>query len=215
MTEQYTNKIATVILAAGASSRFNGCKLMAKVLGEKSLLAHSVETLKQVTQAANIAPAAVVLGAHINDDIMTMTQGAVRIINRQWQTGLSSSVKLAVNYAIEAKADALLLVLADQVAITANEYLRLINAFLQNKQTCCSFYQQDVGVPAIFLAQDFNALMAIEGDKGAKRVLKQHAKNQHLTILSIDNAACDIDTPADLTRWLSQYNKPDVSECPN
>ncbi|WP_282110832.1 nucleotidyltransferase family protein [Shewanella algicola] len=204
MTAQLTANITTVILAAGASSRFNGCKITAQIKGGQSLLAHSIETLKQVTQTANIAPAAVVLGAHINDDILAMTEGLPRIINPHWQTGLSSSVKQAVAYAIDAKADALLLVLADQVAITANEYLSLIEAFLHNRQTCCSFYLQDVGVPAIFLADDFSALMSIEGDKGAKSVLKQHAKNNNVTILPIDNAARDIDTPADLAHWLNQ-----------
>ncbi|MGB6138386.1 MAG: nucleotidyltransferase family protein [Shewanella sp.] len=204
MAANVTVNIATVILAAGASRRFNGCKITAQIQNGQSLLAHSIATLKLVTQTANIPPAAVVLGAHINDDIMTITEGLPRIMNSHWQAGLSSSVKHAVAYAIDVNADALLLVLADQVAITVDEYLSLIEAFLHKRKTCCSFYLQDVGVPAIFLADDFSALMAIEGDKGAKSVLKQHAKNNNILMLPIENAASDIDTPADLAHWLNQ-----------
>ncbi len=198
--------IVTVILAAGASSRFNGRKITAKVQGDQSLLAHSITTLNQVTTAAGIQTPAVVLGAHLNDEIMAITSTSHRIINHDWQQGLSSSVKQAAQYAIDHHAEALLLVLADQVAITAQDYTRLVDAYYQNGLSSCAFYRENVGVPAIFLAEDFAALMSIEGDKGAKSILKHHEKNNSLNILTMEQAQFDIDTPADLTRWLDQVS---------
>ena len=197
-------KIVSVILAAGASSRFNGSKITAQIQGGKSVLSHSIATLKQLSATANIAAPVVILGAHINDEVMAIAADTQRIINPHWQLGLSSSVKHAVAYAIEAKADALLLVLADQVALTLDDYLGLIEAYHHNGQTSCSFYHQDVGVPAVFIADDFISLLSIDGDKGAKSVLKHRAEQNSLTILPMENAQFDIDTPADLALWLHQ-----------
>ncbi|MGX9462786.1 nucleotidyltransferase family protein [Shewanella sp. A14] len=198
--------IVTVILAAGASSRFNGSKITAKVQGGNTLLAHSIATLNQVTTVAGITAPAVVLGAHLNDEVMAITAVIHRIINHDWSLGLSSSVKHAAQYAVDQNADALLLALADQVAIPADDYARLIDAYCHNGQTSCAFYQQSLGVPAIFLAEDFAALMSIEGDKGAKSILKRHDKNNSLNILNMEQGQFDIDTPADLARWLDQMN---------
>ncbi|MBB1438326.1 nucleotidyltransferase family protein [Shewanella sp. SG41-4] len=195
-------KIVTVILAAGASSRFNGAKIVAKVQGELSLLEHCLQTLDHVTTAAGIPPAVVVLGAHQTDEILAITADHSRLFNDDWHLGLSSSVKLAGRYAQSQQADALLIVLADQVALQSGDYLQLIQAYLRNNLTTCSFYLQNVGVPAIFIAEDINILMSIDGDKGAKGILKQHDKNNSLNIIPMEQAQFDIDTPADLARWL-------------
>ncbi|MBB1364157.1 MAG: nucleotidyltransferase family protein [Shewanella sp.] len=195
-------KIVTVILAAGASSRFNGAKIVAKVQGELSLLEHCLQTLDRVTTAVGIAPAVVMLGAHQTDEVLAITADHHRLINDNWQLGLSSSVKLAGRYAQSQQADAMLIVLADQVALQETEYLQLIEAYIRNNLTTCAFYLQNVGVPAIFLAEDINVLMSIDGDKGAKSILKQHDKNNSLNVVQMEQAQFDIDTPADLARWL-------------
>lgn len=204
MTISSSPHIISVILAAGASSRFNGSKITAKIQDDKSVLSHSIATLNQLSTTANIAAPVVILGAHISDEVMAITADTPRIINPHWHLGLSSSVKQAVAYAIEAKADALLLVLADQVALTVDDYMGLIEAYQHNGHTSCSFYHQDVGVPAIFIADDFTGLLSIDGDKGAKSVLKRHAEKNSLNILPMENAQFDIDTPADLALWLHQ-----------
>jgi molybdenum cofactor cytidylyltransferase len=204
MNRSSTVNIVSVILAAGASSRFNGSKITAKIQNGQSVLGHSIATLNQLSEVANIAAPVVILGAHINDDVMAITANTLRMINPHWQLGLSSSVKQAVTYAIEVKADALLLVLADQVALSVDDYVGLIEAYLQNGKTSCSYYHQDVGVPAIFIADDFTDLLSINGDKGAKTVLKRHAHQHSLNILPMENAQFDIDTPADLALWLDQ-----------
>jgi molybdenum cofactor cytidylyltransferase len=195
-------KIITVILAAGASSRFNGAKIVAKVQGEQSLLEYSLKTLDHVTQTAGIAPAVVMLGAHQTDEVLAITAKHHRLINHDWHLGLSSSVKLAARYAQSQQADALLIVLADQVALQGDDYLQLIQAYRHNNLTSSAFYRHSVGVPAIFLAKDINALLSIDGDKGAKSILKQHDKNNSLNIVHMEQAQFDIDTPADLARWL-------------
>jgi molybdenum cofactor cytidylyltransferase len=197
-----TANIVTVILAAGASSRFNSAKIVAKVQGEQSLLAHSLQTLDVVTQTAGIAPAVVMLGAHQTDEVLAITANHQRIINYDWHLGLSSSVKLAGQYAQTQQADALLVVLADQVALQSSDYLQLIQAYIHNKLTSCAFYLHSVGVPAIFSAEDIKILMSLDGDNGAKSILKQNDKNNSLNIIVMEQAQFDIDTPADLVRWL-------------
>lgn len=196
--------IVSVILAAGASSRFNGSKMTAKIHAGQTLLGQSIAMLNEVSTLANIALPAVILGAHMTEEVLSITAATHTIINPHWQLGLSSSIKQAVSYAVALNAEALLLTLADQVALSADDYLRLIEAYQQNGHTSCSFYHQEVGAPAIFIADDFTQLMTIDGDKGAKSILKRRAARHCLNVVTMENGQFDIDTPTDLAVWLSR-----------
>ncbi|UJF20459.1 nucleotidyltransferase family protein [Shewanella sp. OMA3-2] len=170
---------------------------------------HLLEQANIATLSAlTLAKVAVVLGAN-QQQIMTdelssiMLEQVEVVVNHQWQQGLATSIHSAVHYALEQQACGLMLILADQVALTADHYLTLLQSFVTQNQTTSAFYQQSVGVPAIFLAQDFEQLLALTGDSGAKKILKKRQQSHRLVCIDLPQASIDIDTRADLTRFLA------------
>jgi molybdenum cofactor cytidylyltransferase len=204
--------LAIVLLAGGASRRFNGVKLESVLDGGESLLHKSVSSLLTVknalyagalSTASNTSSVTVILGANSERLIPLLPEGVTWLVNPNWEQGIGTSVALAALHANALGADALLLSLGDQVALTSVDYLALIQGFISTKQTSAAFYRQKPGVPAIFLAEDFNGLSLLEGDSGAKAILKEHNKNNKLTLIPLNRAAIDIDTQADLSNWLA------------
>lgn len=221
MTQLVTNtkKLVTVILAAGASRRFNGIKQLAQLTESQYLLAQTISQLNLTIQHyvekvplndIEFVASAVVLGANQSQIAKQLVSSPKELLtmvdiidNPNWAQGLSSSIHRAVDFAMLHQADGLLIALGDQVAITALDFTQLIQQWDRTRQTTCAFYQQDIGVPAIFLADDFDALRELDGDSGAKKVLKQRQNANSLTQVELTHAAIDIDTPADLSWWLA------------
>lgn len=199
-------KVVAVMLAAGGSTRFDGTKLAATLGSDnntKSIIKHTLSILIEATIQAGIAPPIVVLGGYREVLTPLLPANTQVLENKDWSSGLASSVSIAARYAQSQQADALLLTLADQVAISYPHYLSLYRIFCLFGKTTAAFYQQSPGVPAIFLASDFEALQQLEGDSGAKKILKRHASNQQLAVFPLEQAAIDIDTKADLSLWLA------------
>lgn len=213
-------KLVAVILAAGGSRRFDGIKQLAALGTKQPMLAQTLNVVKQVqnmihqqcetdeTKQSNLTKIAVVLGGHqqqiLSNPLLLPSLEHVDVIhNHQWQQGLSTSIHRAVNFAQSQQADGLMLLLADQVALNVEDYLAIWQAFIDNCQTTCAFYQQDVGVPAIFLKEDFQPLLALIGDAGAKKILRIRQQSTRLVCVDLPQASIDIDTQADLTMWLA------------
>ncbi|WP_076537114.1 nucleotidyltransferase family protein [Shewanella sp. UCD-KL21] len=197
--------VVSVMLAAGGSTRFNGAKLAATLSADnnsQSLIQQSYAILSKATTELALSPPVLVLGGH-KDVLSPLLANDIEILtNQNWQSGLASSVAMAASYAQSQQADALLLTLADQVAISHSDYVSLYGLFCQFGKTTAAYYQQSPGVPAIFLASDFEALQQLEGDSGAKKILTRHLEQQQLTVLPLAQAAIDIDTQTDLKQWL-------------
>lgn len=197
--------VVSVMLAAGGSTRFNGAKLAATLSADnnaQSLIQQSYAILSKATTELDLSPPVLVLGGH-KDLLSPLLANDIEILtNQNWQSGLASSVAMAASYAQSQQADVLLLTLADQVAISHSDYLSLYGLFCQFGKTTAAYYQQSPGVPAIFLASDFEALQQLEGDSGAKKILTRHLEQQQLTVLPLAQAAIDIDTQTDLKQWL-------------
>jgi molybdenum cofactor cytidylyltransferase len=116
---------------------------------------------------------------------------------------MSSSIRAgiaAINQS-NSKLDAVIIALADQPLISEAVFDRLIQSYQETKNIIiASAYDDIVGVPALFDKTLFSELMNIEGDKGA-RVLMRKYLNEVLTI-KIPEAGIDIDTPDDYEKLL-------------
>lgn len=124
-------------------------------------------------------------------------------VNHHWQSGLASSLQLAAQYATEQGYDAMLLTLADQVALQPIDYQQLLSSWLKTGDDSACYYADDIGVPAVFTASTFAKFSELSGDYGAKSILKQQLQQGRLQVLPMPNAAIDIDTQADLASWLA------------
>lgn len=181
-----------VVLAAGASTRFGSPKQLVRLNG-RPLLHLAVSRAVEVAGQA----VTVVLGANAADlaPLLRHTPAAV-VINRDWAEGMGSSVRAGIAR-VPATADAALLMLADQAAVTAEDLRRLVSTWRRQPHCIVSaHYAGTAGVPAIFPREDFPALSALRGDAGARALLKRGG--ERLVRVPLQSAAIDIDTPEDL-----------------
>jgi molybdenum cofactor cytidylyltransferase len=187
-------ELHVIVLAAGASTRFGSPKQLIRLNG-RPLLHLAVSRAVEVAGQA----VTVVLGANAAQlaPLLRHTPASV-VINRDWAEGMGSSVRTGVAR-IPATADAALLMLADQPAVTAEDLKRLIGAWRRQPQCIvAAHYAGTSGVPAIFPREDFAALAALRGDAGARALLKRGG--ERLVRVALQSAAIDIDTPEDLLK---------------
>jgi molybdenum cofactor cytidylyltransferase len=187
-----TAALHAIVLAAGASTRFGAPKQLARLDG-RPLLQIVVERAVEVLGPAVI----VVLGAHAAEIMPVLRHSAASIvINRNWSEGLASSVRAGVTRLPGSCAGAMLL-LADQVAVSAADLVRLAGAWLrQPDYIVAAQYAGIVGAPTIFPRSSFAALARLRGDHGAQALLRGHP--DRVVRVPVARAAADIDTPDDL-----------------
>jgi molybdenum cofactor cytidylyltransferase len=198
---QLAQSLHVIVLAAGSSSRLGQPKQLVKLGGRPVL--HSV-----VSNAVAIAghSVTVVLGAHAAElTHLLQHSSASVIVNRNWEEGLASSLRCGLAAAPPA-CDAAMILLGDQVAVTADDLKRLIGAWKGEESViAASVYQGHVGVPAIFPRWCFSELRELRGDQGARAILERHA--HRLSRVPMPNAAVDLDTPEDLVALTERFKK--------
>jgi molybdenum cofactor cytidylyltransferase len=185
--------LAIAILAAGASTRFGSPKQLAS-FRNTTLLGWVYSVAK--SQAA--ADTFVVLGANtreIRQDVDLPSSSIIK--NRHWQDGISSSIACAVKKLGEAY-QAILFVAADQALVDSKGLAGLVALHHKSPHSIIAsrYTRENFGVPALFPSGDYDALLTLTGDKGAKALIKNHDKR----VLFYDwpHAGQDIDTVEDL-----------------
>lgn len=183
-----------LVLAAGAARRFGSPKQLARLDGEPLLL----RAVRRATEVSGHA-VSVVLGANAAGIAPLLRNSpATVVVNRQWEEGIASSLRAGVAQ-LPGSTGAVLVMLADQVAVTAFDLRRLIAAWQQQPELLvAATYDGEAGVPAIFPAHSFPMLLELRGDMGARRVL--HRMADRCIRLPMPNAGVDVDTPEDLAR---------------
>lgn len=184
--------LQVVVLAAGASTRFGSAKQLVRVNGRPLL--HTV-----VSRAVELAghSVTVVLGANSGDlaPLLRHTPASITV-NRDWSEGMASSIRVGVSQA-PSSADGVMLLLADQAAVSTEDLRRLAGAWRRNPSSIAAAqYAGGVGVPAIFPRWCFRELNELRGDRGAQLLLQRHT--DRLVRLPMPSAELDIDTPEDL-----------------
>ncbi|HTK37491.1 MAG TPA: nucleotidyltransferase family protein [Pyrinomonadaceae bacterium] len=194
MTEK-TDKVGALLLAAGGSSRMGLAKQLLVYEG-KTLLRRAAETLL----ASTCSPIIVVLGAEFEQIEKQIEDLSVEMAhNANWRTGMGSSIKagLVRLLQIEPDASALIITLCDQPNITASHIDQLTKKFRETGNgIVAAEYSGTTGVPALFSRRYFDELLKIDGDQGARKLIRSASGD--LSTVQIPEAAFDIDTPEDL-----------------
>lgn len=194
-----------LVLAAGASRRLGQPKQLVKLAGRPAL--HGV-----VANAVALAGSAVtvVIGAHASELTRLLAHSSASVVvNRQWEEGMASSIRRGLA-ALPSTCDAVLILLGDQVAVTADDLKRLAGAWKeQDGVIATATYDRHVGVPAIFPRMCFSELAELRGDQGARKLLERHS--YWLVRVPMPNAAIDLDTPEDLAALTQKSTKQPVT----
>jgi molybdenum cofactor cytidylyltransferase len=192
VTGRTGDRLYAIVLAAGASTRFGSPKQLVRI-GGRPLLHTMVSRTADVTGNALI----VVLGAGAGElaPLLRHSPGSV-VINRHWREGIASSIRLGVAR-LPATCTGVMLVLADQAAVTRDDLKRLAGTWRRRPTLiAAALYAGTAGAPAIFPRSSFPALAALRGDSGARVLLRRSA--DRVVRVPMPSAELDLDTPEDL-----------------
>ncbi|MEO7028466.1 MAG: nucleotidyltransferase family protein [Acidobacteriaceae bacterium] len=178
--------VAAVVLAAGASTRLGRAKQTLQ-LGGESL----VERAVRVAQEAGCAPVIVVVNPEGNFGHRLQQRGCIVVVNENSTEGMASSIRRGIVVARRLKAQGAVVMTCDQPGVLP-EHLRALAA--DAAVMTGSAYAGRVGVPAYFPAAAFDALLALQGDTGARGLLRG-AKS-----IPQEELGLDVDTEEDFRK---------------
>ncbi len=190
-------RIAGLLLAAGGSTRFGGCKQLAPIDGQP-MVRFCLEALAPVFGKDLY----VVIGNQ-RERLRPLVSDLANVVEHpDWPLGLGASIARGVERIRQDRGfDGILVALADQVALTRKDFLELL-AHFDGHSIVAAGYADSCGVPAVFPAALFDELQGLSGDRGAK-ILLQSRQNEVITV-PLPAAARDVDSPADLEREASE-----------
>jgi CTP:molybdopterin cytidylyltransferase MocA len=177
--------VAAVVLAAGESTRLGRPKQTLQI-NHESLMERAV----RVAFEAGLSPVIAVL--RDNDLIATVqNHGAIALLNRKSYEGMASSIRCGVAAAQSLKVSGVVVMTCDQPGVSA-DHLRALT--VDDAAIIGSGYAGRIGVPAYFPAVFFNALLALQGDTGARDLLRG------ARFISDEALNLDIDTEEDFRK---------------
>jgi molybdenum cofactor cytidylyltransferase len=184
-------RIASVVLAAGRSTRMGSNKLMAEWRG-KPLLRSTVEN----ALASDARPVIVVTGHERERSEAALSGLAVRFVhNPDYAKGLSTSLRTGIA-AVPADCDGAVVILGDMPEIAPALLDRMIAAFspADGRSICVATHEHTRGNPVLWAKPFFPEIALLSGDSGAKALLDAHEEQ----VCEIEAGAAvlrDIDTP--------------------
>jgi molybdenum cofactor cytidylyltransferase len=186
-------RVATIILAAGRSTRMGGPnKLLAEIGGRPMARIAAEEAL-----ASHAKPVVVVTG-HQHDQLEAALKGLdVRVArNPNFAEGLSTSLKTGIA-ALPADIDGALICLADMPRVNRALIDHLVGEFDPDKGALIIVptIGGRRGNPVLWSRRFFPELMALEGDVGARHLIGRFNEAVHEVPVEGSAALTDVDTP--------------------
>jgi molybdenum cofactor cytidylyltransferase len=196
-----------VLLAAGKSERFNGIKVLAKLQQQETsmtLLEHALQQLSLALKTLNISNKNIRVATGLYHQQISELLDDPNLLDycEAAHLGLGHTIAQSVNNLLNDHKciSHIMITLADQVALNADDYSLLIKQSLAlPEKLVCAKAGEELMPPAIFPYTYFTELAQLKGDKGAKPIL--YNNKDKLETVSIAHAEKDIDTQQDLLDW--------------
>ena len=188
-----------IILAAGSSSRFNGIKQLVEYNGK--LL---VEIIIDESIKTQLKPIVIITGA--NAELVSRAinhyQQIKVVFNEQWKQGMASGIiKGLSEILLDKKIRNVIIAVCDQPFISASLLQQLINTKNgTGKNIVACSYADTIGTPVLFAQKYFSKLTQLQGDEGAKKLLKNNIED--VAVIDFPQGVVDIDTRDDYQNLL-------------
>jgi molybdenum cofactor cytidylyltransferase len=219
------SKVASILLAGGESKRYGGNKLLSPHHNGLPLIQYALQQL----HGLNLAGTYVVTGRWHSDVVDMITANAAQdshstkvCYNPLWREGIASSIRcglqaLMLEKSLMQAADNeythVLVHLADLASVTTATLQALLNEIPSNpnhiiysqwhKRGLDEQVKVKATVPAIFPKAAFESLLALSGDKGAKKVIEDWKDKGQAIGVNHPESAFDIDAPSDWNAYRS------------
>jgi len=184
-----------VLLAAGTSSRYGESNKLLATLDGEPLVRHAARMLC----GSAVDRVTVVVGYeadHVRDAVAELP---LRIReNSDYEAGQSTSVRVGVEAAADAGADAVVIALGDMPHVSPATVDRLIDCYERGGGTAlAAAYRGTRGNPVLFDGRFFDSLTDVSGDVGGRDIL---LSSEAAALVDVDDPGIlrDVDTPADL-----------------
>ncbi len=183
-------KVGAIVLAAGRSMRMGEVnKLLAEVFG-KPMVLHAVDA----ALAADLHP--VVVTGHQADKVQAcLSSRDVQFVhNPDYAQGMSTSVICGL-HALPTGLDAVLILLADMPKVGPGHLQALLKATNKEGSIWVPTYAGKRGNPVLWSARYIPEMLKIQGDKGARDLIRRYASEVVEVPMPDDAVHADVDTP--------------------
>lgn len=185
-------RVAALVLAAGSSTRMGSNKLLADLHGQPMI----AQTVKRIA-ASRVEKIVVVTGHQAGDIQNALADEKVTLVhNPHYAEGLATSLRAGVA-ALRNSCDAILVCLGDMPLIDGRDVNRMIAAFnpAEHRSIVVPVHDRRFGNPVLWGEKHFSALLACEGDRGARGLLERHLDEAVEIAIDNQSVVLDADTP--------------------
>lgn len=162
--------VTAILLAAGQSTRMGGANKLTQEWREKPLVRHAAKAIA----AADFARYIAVLGHEADAVRAALPDDFPTIPNHEYEGGMAGSIRCGL-YGLQGYAPVMIL-LGDMPLVTPHMLNSMIETFRQAPEDAIIVATADGawGNPVLFGKPYFRALKLLEGDEGARSVIKAH-----------------------------------------
>jgi molybdenum cofactor cytidylyltransferase len=191
--------VSAVLLAAGAGTRMGYKAKSLLELDDVPLIRRQILAL----QGAGVTELVVVLGHHASEIAPHIRALKVTLVtNPNPDASPISSQRLGLQ-SLSGQTDAVLMALADQPLINAQDVQQLIGAFKQRPEGKTLLFPRvrgQPGNPVVFTANVRSAMLSCPPEVGCKQWRQQHTPQAHAYDCDNLHFVQDVDTPEDIDK---------------
>jgi len=193
-------RVASVVLAAGLSSRMGFNKLVAPVCG-KPLIQHVLELVAGVEL---FSERVLVLGYMHGDVYRSIDRSILEmfrvVVNESYFEGLGSSVRKAV-MEVQEGVNAIMFFNGDTPFVKRSTVLKLLDVYGSLKPLIVAPSHRGVrGTPVLLDSSLRGELLSLRGDVGARSIFPRYRDRMVVVDVEDPGILFDIDTPEDLMK---------------
>lgn len=189
-----------LVLAAGAGRRFGGRKLLARWRGRRL-----IEWSVAAALASGADAVTVVLGADAEEIEPCLPPSVAIVLCDDWDEGLAASLRCGIN-SLPPTTSAVAIFLGDMPAVSPVLARQLLDVVKAGAPAAVASFEGRPAHPVAIGAAIFPMLLALQGDRGARRELLSLAGTKTIAT-DCESSIFDIDVASDLTAT-DQLQKP-------